>query len=288
MTGIGQQLWCERRKNSSKSGMRTRRLAASHSAAAEQFFWYREAMRALWMSVVLGATACDRDASQCHERMASAQGIVAQVDGKSVTSVKASLRAVEEAHAACEKAKLGPEREQLLKAKNELLGQLDLLELRARRKKQVLPSPEELARLAKSGDPSCPKGQAYKPRGSANEVRCTGPQLVEMGAEDLKAYYGDRRFKINSQETPAEVRAELGSEKYVFRFDKLGDAAPRCVTAFAAPGLSWQEVTSRLTGVPPERLKLDATVKVGARELQLEVEHVTDKPTIRLGDCATH
>jgi hypothetical protein len=220
--------------------------------------------------------------------MSSAQAVVAQVDGKSVTSVRTSLAAVEEAHRACEKAKLGPEREQLLKAKNELTGQRDLLELRARRKKQAAPSAEELARLAKSGDPSCPKGQAYKPRGNVGEIRCTGPQIVEMGAEDLKAYYGDRRFKITSQETPAEVRAELGSELYVFAFDKLGDPAPRCVTAFTAPGSSWQEVTSRLTGASPERLKLDEAVKSGARELPLKVEHATDKPTIRLGNCAAH
>jgi hypothetical protein len=246
---------------------------------------YRGFMRALWICLVLGSTACDREATQCHERMSSAQAIVAQVDGKSVSSVQTSLAAVEQAHAACEKAKLGTEREQLLKAKNELTAQLDLLELRARRKKHSAPSPEELARLAKNGDPSCPKGQAYKPRGSASEIRCTGPQIVDMGAEDLKAYYGERRFKITTREAPAELRAELGSELYVFTFDKLDDAAPRCVTAFSAPGSSWQEVTSRLTGVSPERLKPGAPVKVGARELPLKVEHETDKPTIRLGGC---
>ena len=243
-------------------------------------------MRAGYLGVVFVLAACDREAGACHERMNSAQAIVAQVDGKSATSVRASLAAVEEAHAACEKAKLGPEREQLLKAKNELTGQLDLLELRARRKKQTAPTADELARLAKSGDPSCPKGQAYKPRESPSEIRCTGPQLVEMKAEDLKAYYAERRFKVTSQEAPAEVRAELGSELYVFSFDKLGDAAPRCVVAYAAPGLSWQEVTSRLTGASPERLKLDSTVKAGARELPLKVEHENDKPTIRLGNCA--
>jgi hypothetical protein len=219
--------------------------------------------------------------------MSSAQGIVAQVDGKSATSVRASLAAVDEAHATCEKAKLGPEREQLLKAKNELTGQLNLLELRARRKKQVAPTPDELARLAKSGDPSCPKGQAYKPRGSPSEIRCTGPQIVEMKAEDLQAYYAERRFKITTREAPAEVRAELGSELYVFSFEKLSEAAPRCVLAYAAPGLSWQEVTSRLTGVSPERLKLNQPVKSGARELRLAVEHENDKPTIRLGECSS-
>jgi hypothetical protein len=243
-------------------------------------------MRVGQVSVVFFLAACDREANSCHERMNSAQGVVAAVDGKSAASVQASLTAVEEAYAACEKAKLGPEREQLLKAKNELKGQLDLLELRARRKKQVAPSADELARLAKSGDPSCPKGQAYKPRESPREIRCTGPQIIEMNAEDLKAYYADRRFKITTREAPAEVRAELGSELYVFSFDKWADAAPRCVVAYTAPGSSWQEVTSRLTGVSPERLKLGVPVKSAARELALKVEHETDKPTIRLGNCS--
>jgi hypothetical protein len=247
-------------------------------------------MRSLWMwlslSLVFPALGCDRDAQLCHERMSSAQGIVARVDGKSVTSVKASLAAVEEAYTACEKAQLGTEREQLLKAKNELTAQADVLEARARRKKPTAPSAEELARLAKSGDASCPKGQAYKPRGATSEIRCTGPQIVEMNAEDVKGYYGERRFKITSQDAPAEVRAELGSELFVFAYDKPDAAAPRCVTAYAAPGLSWQEVTSRLTGISPDRLELDRTVKVGNRELGLKVEHPTDKPTIRLGTCA--
>lgn len=242
-------------------------------------------MRAAYIGVVFFLAACDREASSCHERMNGAQSIVARVDGKSATSVQTSLAAVEEAYAACERAKLGPEREQLLKAKNELTAQLELLERRARRKKQVAPSADELARLAKSGDPTCPKGQAYKPRDSPSEIRCTGPQIVEMNAEDLKAYYADRRFKITTREAPAEVHAELGSEKYVFSFDKLADASPRCAVAYSAPGSSWQEVTSRLTGVSPERLKLGTPLKLGARELALKVEHETDKPTIRLGNC---
>jgi hypothetical protein len=243
-------------------------------------------MRAVWiLGIAISALACNRDASLCHERMSSAQAIVTQVDAKSTSSLRASLMAVEEAYGVCEKAKLGSEREQLLRAKNELSAQLNLLEERGRRKKLGAPSPEELARLAKTGDPSCPKGQAYKPKDSKHEIRCTGPQLVDMGSEALKAYYGDRRFKITSQESPAEVRAELGSELYVFAFDKLSDPAPRCVTAYAEPGMSWQEVTARLTGMPPERLKLDAPVRSGRGELALEVEHPNDKPTVRIGNC---
>jgi hypothetical protein len=243
-------------------------------------------MRAVWIGVAaLGVCGCDPDARACHEKMTSAQGIVNQVDSKSIPSLEQSLSAVSDAHAACEKAKLGTEREQLLKAKNEISAQLNLLKQRASRKKFQAPSPEELAGLIKNGDPGCPKGQAYKPKDSKSEVRCTGPQLADMNAEGLKQYYGDRHFKVTSQESPAEVRAEMGSELYVFAFDKLGDPAPRCVTAYSAPGMSWQEVASRLTGTPPERMKLDAPVKSGRGELALAVEHATDKPTVKLGQC---
>jgi hypothetical protein len=243
-------------------------------------------MRAVWMlGAVCAVVGCNREAHLCHERMASAQALVTQVDAKSVSSLSASLAAVEAAHSACEQAKLGSEREQLLKAKNELAAQLELLEARARRKKLSAPTPEELARLAKSGDPACPKGQAYKPKESKHEIRCTGPQLADMGSESLKAYYADRRFKVTTRESPAEVRAELGSELYVFAFDKLSDPAPRCVTAYAPPGMSWQELAARLTGAAPERLKLGAPVRSGRGELELSVEHPNDKPTVHLGNC---
>src|SRR5258706_12616388 len=93
-------------------------------------------MRAVWTWVASCALlGCDPDANLCHERMTSAQAIVTQVDSKSVPSLKQSLDAVSLAYAACEKAKLGTEREQLLKAKNEISAQLNLLEQRASRKK---------------------------------------------------------------------------------------------------------------------------------------------------------
>jgi hypothetical protein len=240
---------------------------------------------AVGLSTALG---CNPDAKLCHERMQSAQAIVKDSDGSSTTSLEQSLAAVNDAHAACEKAKLGTEREQLQQAKNQISAQLKLLEQRAARKKLAAPSGDELAKLVKNGDVSCPKGQAYKPKGSTSEVRCVGPQIVDMPAESLKTYFGDRRFKLKTQEKPAEVRAELGSELYVFAFDALSDPAPRCVTAYAPPGMSWQELTARLTGASPERLKLGAPVKTGRGELQLSVEHADDKPTVRLGQCAGH
>src|SRR6478735_398491 len=191
-------------------------------------------MRAVGMlSLLVLLPSCDPDAKACRDNMASAQAIVNKVDPKSQASVQESLTAVTAAHAACEKAKLGDEREQLLKAKNQLTAQLNVLEARARRKKLQAPTPEELADLIKNGDPSCPKGQAYKPQNSKSEVRCTGAQIADMNAEQLKAYYGDRHFKITETASPAEIRAEHGAELYRFAFDKLSDPAPRCVTAFA-------------------------------------------------------
>src|SRR3954469_3155370 len=177
-------------------------------------------MRAVWIWVAVWLlVACDAETRKCHELMTSAQAIVTTVDSKSIASVQQSLAAVSEAHAACEKAKAGTEREQLIKAKNEISAQLKLLEQRASRRKLQAPSPDELALLIKSGDPACPKGQAYKPKGSKDEVRCTGPQIADMSAEAVKAYYSDRHFKPPSQDNPAEVRAELGSELYVFSYD---------------------------------------------------------------------
>jgi hypothetical protein len=245
-------------------------------------------MRVSWLGIAACSglsLGCDADAKACHERMTNAQPVVAQVDAKSIESVERSLVLVTEAHAACEKAKLGTEREQLLKAKNELSAQLQHLKAREQRRKLKAPTPEELATLLKKGDPSCPKGQAYKPKGAPGEVRCTGLQLADMSQEALKDYYGERRFKVTTRDSPAELRAELGSELYVYSFEKAGDSAPRCITAYAAPGMSWQEVTARLTGTPPEKLKLNGSVRSERRDLALRVEHPEDKPTIHLGPC---
>jgi hypothetical protein len=241
-------------------------------------------MRAFVIAIVV-CGACNREASLCHERMKSAQAVVAEVDGKSVASVASSLAAVEAAYAACHGDGLSTERAQLLAAKNELSAQRDLLAERSRRQVERPPSQAELAELARAGDPSCPKGQAYRPRGSKQEIRCSGPQLVQMGAEALKSYFGGRRYRVTEVESPPRLRAEFGAESYVFEFERLDAPAPSCVTAQAPAGMSWQEVTSRLTGVAPGLLVLGRAVKVADRALPLRVEQPSDQPTIRLGSC---
>jgi len=241
-------------------------------------------MRALCLGAgLLGLMGCDPEAKLCRERMQSAQAVVAEVDGKSIASVERSLAAVTEAHAACEKAKLGSEREQLLQAKRELAAQRELLEQRESRKKISAPTAAELGELVKNGDPSCPKGQAYKPKDAKNEVRCTGPQLVDMSLAALSTYFGDRRFKLTVKDDPKTLRAEHGAETFVFTFSGANESAPSCVTAYAPSGMSWQEVAARLTGAAPERLKLDQPVKSAKGEqLKLQVEHPSDQPKVTL------
>ena len=173
-------------------------------------------MRASWFAVsALGLGACNPDTKLCHERMQGAQALVAQVDGKSAASVERSLAAVTEAHAVCEKAKLGGEREQLLRAKHELSAQLELLDQRANRKKAQPPSAEELSQLLKTGDRAAPRVKLTSPRMQA-EVRCTGPQLVEMGASALKVTTATA-LQDHESRKPAEVRPSWARSSTSFR-----------------------------------------------------------------------
>jgi hypothetical protein len=81
--------------------------------------------------LALSASACSEETRRCQSLMTTAQGIVNKVDGKSRASVESSLAAVEAARAACEKAGRNTERDELVKAKNELQAHLDYMERKA-------------------------------------------------------------------------------------------------------------------------------------------------------------
>jgi hypothetical protein len=49
--------------------------------------------------------------------------------------------------------------------------------------------------------------------------------------------------------------------------------------------MSWQEATTRLTGVSPARLKPNGSIPTTAGALRLEVEESPDKVIARIGDC---
>jgi hypothetical protein len=241
-------------------------------------------IRAIFLLIALAPLGC-QDARQCRADVASAQEVVSAVDSKSIESVSKAESALEKAIAQCDKAGLGAERNKLVEAKNQIGAHRALLERKAAQKREA-PTAAELEKLVKDGDPTCPAGQAYKQRAAAANIRCTGPQLVDMGMQAVKDYYATRRFKVQTSDAPPRLRAEYGAELYVFTYDKPNDTAgPKCIELFPAPGTRWQEAVSRATGVPLDRIKPDKPLKTARGELPLSADDNAQKQTAKLGNC---
>lgn len=232
-------------------------------------------------AALLGCESAETKA--CLTSYAAAQEQVTKVDAKSKPSVEASLTGVEAALAACKRAQRHGEVDQLISAKNQLVAQVGALDRRAARKSRKAPSAEELKRLEKEGDPSCPKGQAYRPEG-AKEIRCTGPQLAEMSANVAARYFEELGFRVK-RPAPSRVEAEHGAERTTLVYaDPPGDTAPRCIQLVPAPDIPWLEALTRATGANPSKLK-STTGKV--KLTQGELSYVVDEKhnSIQLGDC---
>ena len=236
------------------------------------------------------ALACESaETKLCHSLMGSAQEIVKGVDAKDLVSVQKSLDAVEAARAACDKAGRTGERDELQKAKNELSGHADFLKRKAARpparKKHT---PEELASIALHGDPDCPKGQAYKEDGSGKEIRCTGPELADMGFAQADAYFRGRGYKISETDSPPTLRAEYGAELYVYTYAAPKDDHPaRCLAFYPAPGVPYQEATGRITGTPLRRIdKSTPTIDTSRGKVPFRVDENDTKLIIYIGDCS--
>src|SRR5690606_39117318 len=221
---------------------------------------------------------------QCHEIMASAQIKVNEIDSNSALSVQESLKATEEALAACRKAGNDSEAEQLEAARVRLSEHLGRLKERDARAEQANLSPAELERLEKRGDPSCPKGQAYKHKKSGKEIRCTGPQPIGMSLRQAQEYYEKRGYKL--EQSAASLRAEYGAELVVFDYASGGGAPPSCVTLYPPPGMSWQEFTARMSGERPDQLERTKSVTRDGETLPVAVEEGPNKQIVRIGACA--
>jgi hypothetical protein len=238
---------------------------------------------ALIASLTLG---CDAESRACRSQVESAQAVVKNVKGDSPESLRASLTALDAAIQSCERAELGHEKSELTKARNQIGAQLEVLERRAARKKKPKQTPEEIALLVEKGDPSCPKGQAYLHGSAKKEIKCTGAQIIELGWEDVKEYFGDRKYKLATSDAPPTIKAEFGAELYVFEFEKPNDAqGARCVSIHPAPGVSWIELVSRLTGVSPDKIEAGKPVKSARGALPLSVEDKNEKVVARVGTC---
>jgi hypothetical protein len=231
--------------------------------------------------VILG---CESAAARtCSSEYAAAQQKVLKVDAKSKDSVADSLVAVKSALAACRAAQRNDEVDHLVKAKNELGAQLDALDRRSKRKPRRELSPEEMTELEKSGDPSCPKGQSYQLDKKRKEVKCTGPQLVEMPRDDLKRYYEERGYRVNDV-PPNDVRIERGAEQYSYTYPSAAASdRPKCAKLVPPHGMPWKEALARATGKHPEKLEQKGTLELTQGSLPYEVDE--KNVVIRIGVC---
>jgi hypothetical protein len=222
----------------------------------------------------------------CADQFARAQAIVLQIDAEDLASVSGSVAAVDEAIQTCRTAgrhgdvdELDKARTQLSQHRDRLLRRQEMLE----RRTEV--SPEELARLIKEGDPRCPRGQGYLHAKSGKRIVCVGPQPVDMSRAQAEEYFKARGYKLSANRDGSELRFEYGSELVVFAYAGDGAAAPRCVTLYPPPDRSWQEVTARLTGVAPARLKPNQPIRRSSGPLPFAVEESAQKVVARLGSC---
>lgn len=244
----------------------------------------------LGLSLLGPAAACKTPADEaCLEQFASAQNVVLAVRAEDLASVTGSVAAVEEARAACVAAGRSAEAEELEGALGQLVSHRDRLLRRnemLERRTQI--SPEELARVLRDGDPGCPRGQGYLHQQSGKRVVCVGPQPVDMSRAQAEAYFRGRGYKQSPGDTSAELRFEYGAELLVLTYaDPAGAGAPRCVTLYPPPDRSWQEATSRLTGVAPARLKPNQPIRRASGPLAFTLEETPEKVVARLGSCGS-
>lgn len=222
----------------------------------------------------------------CVDQFTSAQNVVMKVQAEDLASVVGSVAAVEEALGTCKAAGRKGEAEELGKAHEQLAAHRDRLLRRAEMMAERTElSPEELATLVKSGDPKCPRGQAYLHRKSGKHITCVGPQPVDMSRARAEEYFKVRRYKLSSGASPSELRVEYGAELVVFAYADPNQA-PRCVTLYPPPDQSWQEATARLTGVAPARLKPNQPIRRPTGSLPFALEESTEKVVARIGDCS--
>jgi hypothetical protein len=245
----------------------------------------RHPMHAALPLIFLCFACSNEETRHCHALMTTAQELVKKVDGADLSSVRASIDSVESARAACEKAGRRTEQEELVAAKNQLQAHADYLERKAKEPAKKKQTPEELAALVQHGDPGCPKGQAYRPA-PAQEVRCTGPQLVDMSWKSVEGYFNARGYKITTTDTPPVLKAEYGAELLAYTFAKPKDDQPaRCLAYYPPPGLPWQEATARVTGAPLRKLENAHTVRTAQGERTLRVDESEKKLIIYVGEC---
>jgi hypothetical protein len=227
---------------------------------------------------------CENAAGRtCAGEYAASQQVVTKVDPKSADSVRSSMISVQAALAACRAAQRNDEVDNLIRARNQLSAQLDALERRAQRKPRRELSPEEMSKLEKDGDPACPKGQSYHLE-NKKEVKCAGPQIVEMPREDVKRYFEERGYRAKDN-PPNGVKIERGAEQYSFSYPSAGASdRPSCAVLVPPHGMPWKEAIARATGKHSDKFEVKGTIQALQGELPYEVDE--KNVVVRIGACS--
>jgi len=250
----------------------------------------RSAFAASLLAIVQLTSACKSEADRtCLDQFASAQAVVMDVDAERLESVDGAVAALDAAIVTCKRAGRSGEAEELDAAHAKLAAHRDRVirrdDLRRQRSERSETSPEELAELVKSGDPKCPRGQAYLHKKSGQRIRCTGSHPIDMDEAHATEYFKGRGYKVSASASPRELRFEYGAELVVFQFGEGAASAARCVLLYPPPDMSWQEATARLTGVAPARLAPGRPITGGAKPRSLSVEDTKEKVVARIGEC---
>ena len=224
-------------------------------------------------------------ALECQTQFQNAQ-IVVQKESGTPAGLETSLAAVDKALAACRAADRDKEVEQLNLARNALALHVQTVKERVARPKRAKPTPAELDELVKRGDPNCPKGMAYKAEGSERQIKCIGLQPIRMNWQKAHDYYSNLGYHVVSTENPPSIRAERGSELFVFTYARVDDIQPpRCLTIYPEEKIPWQEAVSRATGAPIQKLKVGSPVPMSEGDVALRIDEGKDKLVIHLGAC---
>ncbi len=238
---------------------------------------------ALSCALLLGCNS--PETQRCKAEYDSSQKVVLGIDGSSIDSVSESLRAVDGALDACKAAQRSGEVDNLVKARAQIQAQHDALVKRAGRTKRTPLTADELARFKRAATRAVPQGARLRARRDQDAHQVQRSAIAEMPWPLASKYFESHHLKLTKTDT--QLSAEYGAEKFTFTYRKQNDAGPPvCLAIVAAPGIPWQEVTTRASGVHPDRMKRDEPLKMGGRSVQLAVGGDATQAVVSLGECA--
>lgn len=228
----------------------------------------------------------DAALKKCHMEMEISQKELLSMDKHDPAAAERVLGGIRRTLATCKEARRRDEVADLEEAERQVVSLVDILKKRAARGARQLPSPEEIAKLQKDGDPECPKGHVYRSAANQPEIRCVGPQIAEMTFAQARKYFDMRGYKVKSEGKPPVLRAEYGAELYEFRFAAVDDAAkPTCLSVVSAPSVPWKEAIARTTGVRPDRIEEGKPLPLASGALPFRLEGQGEARKVLVGAC---